>query len=248
MLRRRLFVLVGLLVLSSFLVPSPVGAQSEEEGERTVRVLGEGTVSVPPDKATVRFGVVTRADAPEAARAENAAAARNAMNAVRELGIADSKIRMETLRLQPRREHNPETDAWEEKGYEATRQVVVEADSLDRVPRLVATVVQRGANRLEGIEYGLRDRAPARNEALRQAAQAARDKAHLLARALGAGLGPVRQIDEQNFSFQDPSPRIQRVEASAYQTAADPEPEAYAAGEIEVEARVQVVFGLEPSE
>lgn len=233
-----------ILFVSGFLLAPPTHAQTEDGPERTIHVSGEGTVTAMPDQATVRFGIVSRAEQPEAARTQNAEAAKNAMNAVRELGIPESKMRMETLRLQPRREYNPETETREERGYEATRQVVVELDSLDQLPRLVAEVVQRGANRLEGINYELSDRTATRNEALREAAQSARDKARLLAESLDVEVGPVRQINEQDFSYREPSPRVQMEFAKAAQSDAQAEPDAYAAGEIEVSAQVQVVFEL----
>mgnify|MGYP006285345635 CR=1 FL=1 len=231
------------LLFSMLPVVATVG-QEAPEPDRVVRVSGEGTVRAAPDRATVRFGIVSRAETAEAARSQNAAAAKSAMNAVRELGLAEEKIRMETLRLQPRREYDPETQTHEERGYEATRQVVVELEALEQLPRLVTRVVQRGANRLEGIDYGLQDRTAARNDALRQAAQDARQKAQLLAETLGAALGPVRQIDEQSFGFQPPSPRMEMQFAKSAADAAAPEPDAYAAGEIEVNATVQVTFAL----
>ncbi len=234
-----------LTVLIALLGAAPALAQDAPATDRLVRVSGEGTVRAAPDRATVRFGIVSRAETAEAARRQNAAAAKTAMNAVRDLGVAEEKIRMESLRLQPRREYDPQTQTREERGYEASRQVVVELDTLAQLPRLVTRVVQRGANRLEGIDYGLQDRTAARNDALRQAAQSARDKAQLLAESLGAALGPVRQIDEQSFGYQSPSPRVEMQLAKSAAEDAAPEPDAYAAGEIEVNATVQVTFSLQ---
>jgi uncharacterized protein YggE len=232
-------------VCLGLLVAAPAPAQDAPAADRVVRVSGEGTVRAAPDRATVRFGIVSRAETAEAARRQNAAAAKTAMNAVRKLGVAEEKMRMESLRLQPRREYDPQTQTREERGYEASRQVVVELDTLAQLPRLVTRVVQRGANRLEGIDYGLQDRTAARNDALRQAAQSARDKAQLLAESLGAALGPVRQIDEQSFGYQSPSPRVEMQLAKSAAEDAAPEPDAYAAGEIEVNATVQVTFSLQ---
>lgn len=212
---------------------------------RTVSVSGEGSVTVEPDRAIVRFGIVTQAEEPETARAENATAAGQAMNAVRDLGIPEQQIRVETLRLQPRREYNREKRVYEEHGFEAIRQVVVEVDSLTLLPTLVARVVQQGANRLDGISYDLQDRDAVRNEALEAAATDAREKARLLTETLGAQLGPVRQINERSFDFPRPQPRAFQAEAVAKADAA-PEPDAYAGGEIEVTANVQVAFDLIP--
>lgn len=235
--------LLSIVVGVGVFLAAPEVALGQNGDRSTVNVSGEGTVSAAPDQATVRFGIVTRAETAEAARRRNATAARNAMNAVRELDVAEEDMRMETLRLQPRREYNPDTRQYEERGFEATRQVVVEVDSLAILPQLVANVVQRGANRLEGINYELSNRSEIRDEALRKAALAARDKAELLATTLGARLGPVHRIDEQSFDFREPSPRMAMAKV-ATDEAASGEPEAYAAGEIEVRAQVQVVFNL----
>ena len=235
--------LVGFAFLLSFSVLSPMASYAQDaESARTIRVSGEGTVRVEPDQATVRFGIVTQDDDAEVAREENAEVASRAMNTIRDLGIAERKIRMETLRLQPRREYNRETRNYDQRGYEAVRQVVVEVDDLTQLPTLVTRIVQQGANRLDGINYGVADREAVRNEALAEAAQQARTKAQLLAETLGAQVGPPRQISEQSFDF--PRPAF-RVEAAAMAKAdAAPEPDAYAAGDIEVTASVQVTFDL----
>lgn len=223
----------------------PASAQDSFDDRRTVTVQGEGTVTATPDQAVVRFGIVSEAETAEAARSQNATASRNAMNAVRDLGIAEAKIQMQGLRLQPQREYDRETRSYEERGFEATRQVVVEVDSLDRLPALVTRVVQQGANRLDGIQYELSDREAVRNDALRAAAETARAKAALLAESLGAELSEVLQINEQSFNFPQPMHRAEQSMAKAATAdQAAPEPDAYAAGEIEVSASVQVTFRI----
>ena len=239
--------LMGLLVATGLWGWAGTGAhaQADTTAPRTVSVSGEGSATAEPDRATVRFGVVTQADEAEAAREQNAAAASRAMNTVRELGIPERQIQMETLRLQPRREYNREKRTYEERGFEAIRQVVVEVDSLDLLPTLIARVVQQGANRLDGVRYDVQDRDAVRNEALRAAATNARAKAQLLAETLGVRLGAVRQISEQRFDFPQPQFRALQAEAMA-KADAEPEPDAYAGGEIEVSADVQVTFDLVP--
>lgn len=240
----RTHLLPAALLFACGLVLSSTPAQAQDDARRTVSVSGEGTVRAMPDQAVVRFGIVTQAEEAEAARSQNATEARNAMNAVRELGIPEEDMRMETLRLQPQREYNRKKQTYEEKGFEATRQVVVELDTLDVLPQLIARVVQQGANRLEGVDYQLSNEDEVRNEALRSAAQAARQKAQLLTESLDTSLGDVHQISEQSFNYRTESqPRMMKMSEAA-QADAEAEPEAYAAGEIEVSAQVQVVFEL----
>lgn len=218
-------------------------AQSFDE-HRSISVTGEGIVHAIPDKATVRFGISTKNWDAEKARAENAKLAKEALNIVRELGVEERKIRLETLRLQPLREYNPQTRRPEDKGFEAVRVLVVEVEDLEVLPSLVAGIVQEGANQLNGISYGLKNRESVRNEALTMAVTRAKQKAMLMAATLDAELGEVLKINEQSFSM--PRPFVQMADQSMRMAKAEaaPQPEAYAAGEMEVKAVVQVMFLL----
>src|SRR5690606_36330653 len=192
----------------------------------------------------VRFSIVTRGLDAEVARQQNAAASAEAMNAVRALGIPEERIRMEAFRIEPVREWDERSRQYVEKGLEVVRDVVVEVYDLEKLPALVAEVVQKGANRLHGVSYGLRDRKAARIEALREAVSNAREKAELMASTLGVSLGKVVQINELMFDFPQPYFRMASQEMLAKDAAAAPEPDAYASGEIEVRATVQVLFSI----
>ena len=239
-----LSVILAAAVLLPILGAAPALAQAVDSNRRTISVNGEGIVRVAPDMAVVNFGVATVADDPETARRENAEAARNAMNAVRELGIEERYIRLEMLRLQPNREYDEETRRYVERGFEAIRQVVVEVHDLEMLPTLVAAIVQQGANRLNSVAYELDDRDVARNEALSQAVANAQAKAQVIAAALGEELGDIRQISEQMFDFPMPVFRMEAMQASAKDAAA-PEPEAYAPGQLEVRVTVHAIYEIE---
>lgn len=238
----RKYVAAALVGLSILLSAATSSAQTPpmQPPPRTISVSGEGIARVAPDQAVVRFAVVTQAMDPEAARAQNAEASRNVLNTVRDLGIPERNIRMETLQLQPAREYDPDTQRWRENGFEVTRIVTVDLDDLDALPTLVARVVQEGANRLDGVSYELKNRDEARNQALRAALVNAREKATFMVETLDQSLGEVLTISEQSFDFPHPVMRFDQ----AMMKEAMPEPEAYAPGEIEVRAVVNVVFGL----
>lgn len=246
--RTSCFLLPVLAAVVIGMAPTRVAAQHEAhhmvDTRRTVTVSGEGIVEVMPDMAIVRFGIATVADDPEEARRQNAEAASRAMNAVRALGIEDRYIRLETLRLQPHREWVNDERRYIESGFEAVRVVTVEIHDLDLLPTVVAEVVQQGANRLEQVTYDLEDRDDARNEALRSAVSNAREKAQLIANSLEERIGPVQSIVEQSFDFPRPMVDLRSDMMEARMEAA-PEPDAYAAGQIEVRVNVQASFLLE---
>ncbi|MEM8485136.1 MAG: SIMPL domain-containing protein [Bacteroidota bacterium] len=233
--------LTTLLLISAVVPSGTVTAQAFEE-YRSITVSGEGIVDAIPDMATVRFGISTKNWNPEKARAKNAEVSKNALNVVRDLGIEERKIRLATLRLQPIREYNPQTRKPEDKGFEATRELVVEIEDLEMLPALIAGIVQEGANRLNGISYGLQDRENVRDKALVMAMTRAKSKATLMAASLDAELGGVWKITEQSFSMPRPVVHMADHNVRLAKAEAAPEPEAYAAGEMEVRAVVQVTF------
>ena len=246
-MKRLPFNIKALLIFLFLIASTNPNSMAQAAGpiQRTISVSGEGKLFVVPDKATVRFGIVSRHDDPEEARRQNAETSRDAMNAVRELGIEERKLRLESLRLQPVREYNPQTRRPEDKGFEASRELVVEIEDLEVLPVLISQIVQKGANRLNGVNYGLKDRDQVRDEALQLAVTRARDKARLMVQTLDVALGEVLSIQEQSFSM--PMPRMRMADQPmmmAKAEAAAPEPAAYAAGEVEVSAVVQVSFFL----
>ncbi len=239
------FLATTLLLIIQLVSVDTTMAQTENDAGSSITVSGEGVVQAIPDKATVRFGIVTLHDDPEQARSRNASVSKETMNVVRDLGIEERKLRLAALRLQPVREYNPQTRRSEDKGYEAVRELVVEIVDLEMLPDLITRVIQKGANRLNGVMYGLQDRDAVRDEALVLAVTRAKEKAHLMASTLGTELGDVLRINEQSFSMPTPMVRMadQPMMMSKAEAAA-PEPEAYAAGEMEVRAVVQVSFKL----
>lgn len=232
-------VLVGLL---SRAVPD-TNAQVVQERYSTIRVIGEATASAAPDKATLRFGIVTLHEDPEEARRLNAEASRRAMNVVRTLIDDERRLRLESLRLQPAREYDPEGRRYVDLGFEAVRDVVVDVRDLEVLPTLVARIVQEGANRLHGVSYELQDQDEVQHVALERAIDNARAKAEIMASALGVVVGRVLTVAEQDGGRPIPLMRDTMMEYAAAR-AAEPEPEAYAPGDIEVRKTVEVVFAI----
>lgn len=229
--------LLAALTLLFFALPESVQAQDRTN---TISVSGRAEIRTAPDMATVRFGIVTHDELPGVARERNAQASSEAMNAVRALGVEEGDMRLESLQLAPRREYDPDRRVYREDGFEATRRVEVIVRDLDALPDLIAAIVDQGANRLDGIQYGLADRDAAELEALTKAAKRARVKAEAIAAELGAGIGSVLQISEQGVAV--PQPRVQMEMAMAKDAGGTPD--AFAPGEMTVSASVTVIFSL----
>lgn len=226
--------LPAFLVLTAAVSAQPV-VQTPALEPQTVTVSGEGVVSAPPDRAVVRLGVVTEAPtAAEALRQHEEDVAR-VLTRVRQFGIPDRQIEIDALQLgENYRDRGPE-------GYRAYRIVSVTTDSLRIVPELVASVVEEGANRLDGVAYTLRSAAEYRNRALDEAMTQARAKAERMATAAGAELGEVISIQERTVTPYNPS-AIYPTSADAVRVEA--QPGAYSTGSSHVQAGVVVRYRL----
>lgn len=220
-------------------------AQVDRHVQNTVTVTGNGSVMTRPDRATVYFSVVSEHRDPKETRRMNEETARGVVSAVREMGIEESKIQLQALRLQPLREFDPQTRQYIEKGYAAVRQLKVELANIDQLPDLVSTVVDQGANRLDRVFYDIKDEDSYKDQALVKAVTRARNKAEIMAENLGVEVGSVLEIEEMNMS--DPFP-VLRSEPRATVVTAKSEgasgQDAFSAGEIEVQAAVRVVFRI----
>jgi uncharacterized protein len=230
---------LALLALAPILI-SPL-AHAQDVVPRTVTVTATDTVRVAPDRVSVRFAIVTRAQQPEAARQQNESASSNVLQAVRALNVPDRQIQVQSVRLSEEVEYRQGRRV--RIGFIARRDVQVILDDMDRLPQVIAAVVQEGATELGGISYDIRDRRAQEDEALRRAASRARQKADVLATSLGTSVRAVYAVAESGTSF--PTPRPEMAYARMEMDMAQAEPAAYAAGELEVRATLTVIFELE---
>ncbi len=226
------------LLALSLVLASTASAQWAPGGltPNTITVTGEGIVSAPPDRAVVRLGVLTQGGTAAAALRQHEDDMARVLQEVRGFGIADRQISIEALNLGDFYGPNGPD------GYQAFRIVAVTVDSLRIVPDLIASVVESGANRLDGVQYTLRDATPYQERALDRAMETARAKAERLATAAGRTLGAVAAIQEQGVGIVQP---YERFASNAIAVVSDEaEPGAYSAGSSQVRGAVVVQYVL----
>ena len=231
--------LLGLMLL---VTPILSAAQDSPPEKRIVTVRGEAKRNVTPDQAVVNFSIVTRSKDPSLARSLNAEAGSKAVRAVEAAGVPSKAIRLQNLMLTPAREWDPDTRTYNELGYDVSRSVEVTIDDLEIVADVVVGVVESGANRLDGVRYGLKSETEIRTQVLADAVTSAKARAEAMVAALGAELGDVQTINEEGMSFPTPYYGAERM---MVQKASADEAEAMPAGEIEVSATVAVTFTIQ---
>lgn len=222
--------------------PLPLPARAAaQEGPPSITVHGEGTIEVDPDRASVRLGVESQAATAREAQAETNRIAAAILAAVRDLGVPEEAIRTSRLDLFP--VYAPPAERGDEPqvtGYRAANTVTVELADLTRVGPVIDASIAAGANRVDGVEFGLRDTARARAEALAAAVDDAHGKAVAIAAALGVGLGGVLETVEGGVSAP-PVPMFERMQASVVQEAPTP----VSTGRVRVTASLTVRYGID---
>lgn len=230
------------------LLLAPLCAIAQTPSPPFLTVNGNGSVSVEPDQAYVRIGVETEAASARDAQRETNRVGTAILNAVRELDIAPEAVQTSRLQLTPVYERTPprEERAPRVVGYRATNTVSVRLWDLSRIGPVVDAAIAAGANRIEGIELGLRDDGAARRLALSAAVEDAREKAQTIARTLDVTLGPVLEIIDHGISV--PPLAFREAGGAMALQAATP----ISTGEVTVSASLMIRYridsGAEPAE
>jgi uncharacterized protein len=104
--------------------------------------------------------------------------------------------------------------------------------------------LKAGGNQVEGVQFGLRNDLPSREEAIKQAVQEARSKAQAMADALRVNLVEVLEASEAGISvvpFAEAgfAPRLAVAAAADTSTPVSP-------GQIQVNANVTIRFRIAP--
>lgn len=237
-----------LLPAGPALAQSVAAAPVVAVGNSVLTVTAEGRSTRTPDLAVFSAGVTTQAPTASAALAENAARMNAVIAALRKAGIAERDVRTNTLSVSPVY-GQPRADA---EGaierqpvivaYQATNQVEVRQRKLAEYGRVIDTLVNAGANQVNGPDFRLDDPDAATDEARAAAMKTARARAELYARAAGLRVVRVLTISEAG-GWQPPVP-VMYARAEKMMAAAAPSP--VAAGELDLSANVTVTYELAP--
>lgn len=238
MIRRTL-----LLVGWTFLWCGPLQGQTPDPPPPSLTVSGSGEVSADPDIAVLRLGIESQAATAREAQIETNRVANAILDTLGALGIPSRDIQTAQLRLYP--VYEADRPGPQERpqprlvGYRAANTVSVELADLARIGSAVDAAIGAGANRVDGLELGLRDDAGARERALTAAVEDARAKAAAIAGALGARLLGVLEVNEQGVSV----PLMRLRDAGGFVEMQESTP--VSTGQITVTAAIMVRYRLE---
>jgi uncharacterized protein len=211
--------------------------------ERHVSVVGHAASAQAPDFAEIAVGIEAKGASAAAALDAASKAVAGVSALAREAGVPDADIGTAAVTLHPatRTVTRPGGGVTEEPdGYAAGNVVRLRLADMGKLGDLLRRTVEGGANRIDGITFGLRDPDAVVARLQTDAARDARTRAAALAGAVGAKLGPLCTL---NALGGDAPPMALRAMAAPSPKA---RPVPVEAGTIESRASVTAVFALEP--
>ncbi|OBY24486.1 SIMPL domain-containing protein [Leisingera sp. JC1] len=174
-------------------------AANETVPPRQITVNGESTLQVPPELATITLGVTEEAEEAAAAMAAVSEAMRAVITRLKESGIAAEDLQTQQISMRPVWSQDRSYDSGGQReitGFEASNTLMVRVRDLDGLGPVLDKVLAAGANRFQGLSFGVSDPAAVIDQIRGEAVKDAIRKAQQLADAAGMDLGPVRSISE----------------------------------------------------
>lgn len=234
--------LLGGTALAQGPAPAPAVDASAKEGQLTV--TGTARVQRSPDYLEVSVGLFEDAATAGEAQARALAAMSKVVGAVKALGLSGVELQTQAVRLDARFGRAREGEESKIIGYRGEIGLRVRTSDLKAAARIIDAGIKAGANRVGGVEFGLRELIGAREEALKLAMAAAKRKAAVMADGLGVRLGRVVTAGEQSTRFGG-GQMVQNYFLGAEADGPAGE-DAFEEGKVEVTAEVSVTFAVEP--
>lgn len=193
-----------------------------------------------PDIASISTGVVTQAADANAAVRANAVQMDKVMIAIRAAGIAERDIQTSGISLNPQYKYVDNTPPTI-TGYEANNTVSIKVRDLSKLGKVLDTLVQQGANQVNGPSFEVDKPDEAYDEARVSALKKAQARAKTYADALGLKVRRIVSISEGGGgNFPRPMPMVRMMSAGA----AMEKDTSIAPGETTLSANIEVVFEL----
>lgn len=225
-------------VTSSKISPSSSIAATQDSSEissETIIVQGVGAISVSPDWAVIKLGVEQEANTVEKAQAATAKAINNIKASLLENGVEEKHIRTTNFNVYPNYRYDNDGNRTLQ-GYTVRHMLSVEHGEIDQVGKLVDGATAAGANRIDSVQFTLKDQSSLEIEALEEAMNHAQAKAEALAKTANKQIVTAQHIVENNNNFSNTYVRMAALES------ADTAGTVIEAGQIEIVKNITVTY------
>ena len=233
--------LVVAMAAAALLAYCPLASADEKPAERSIEVQGHGESRATPDTAMLDLAIETHGSTAEEAATQNADLSQKVVKALKDKLGDKGKIWTGGYNLFPIYEEHQTPDHAKIIGYRAENSISVETGALDVLGTLIDTAIGAGANRVNSLNFSLRDDSNARGDAIGKASKDAQAQAQALSNALGVKLKKI--VTASTVSQVRPMPVYAR--AMAMPMAAEGAPTPVSPGEVTVPATVSLTYEIE---
>lgn len=198
-------IIVGICVLTMLgltfftggnMMPTQSYAADEASDVRVVSVQGTGEVTVKPDMATINIGVQTEDVDAAKAQSENAVLMDKINKAIKALGVKEDELQTSQYNIYKNRNYG---EMNEEEYYVVSNTLTVTVNDIDKVGDIIDASSKAGANRINSINFGVKDEAKYYQEALKNAMSSAKGKATTIMATFGKKPGLPYNVSEANY-------------------------------------------------
>lgn len=225
---------------ASPITPAPLPS-SQPQGARTIEVTGSGEAHVAPDVASLNLAIETHAATAQQSAGQNAALAQKVVDALTKKLEGKGKVWTGGYSLYPEYNEPRPNEKPVVTGYRAENSITVETGEIGMLGGLIDTAIEAGANRINFLNFTLRDESQARSQAIALAAKDAQAQADSLAKSLGVRLGPVVKATTEAESRPMPVSRMGAMGMSASMGAPTP----VQPNEVTVPATVSITYQIQ---
>jgi hypothetical protein len=217
-----------------------IGDPGGNSNVRTIQVNGNGEAHAAPDYASLNLAIETHAKTAAEAASRNAALAQKINQALVQKLAGKGKVSTGGYSLDPEYNNPQPNQRPTIEGYQAQNSITVETAALDLMGPLIDTAIAAGANRVNSLDFSLRDNTKARHDAIADASKDAQAQAQALAASLQVKLGPIISASTESESRPVPVMAMARMNAMASSAPTPVNP-----GEISVPATVSLTYAIE---
>jgi len=231
-------VVILTLPLTVFAISASAQGTPNTPAQRIIAVDGTGEARTSPDYAELSVAIETTGTTAEEAANRNAALAEKVTAALKSKLGDKGKISTGGYSLNPEYDQRPGREKPAITGYSAQNSLTVATGTLNLVGALIDSAISAGANRVNYLNFSVKDDVKARTEAITIATRDAKAQADALASALGVKLGKV--VKATTLAEARPIPMQRMAMAMATKASTPVEP-----GEVTVSATVSLTFEIE---
>jgi uncharacterized protein len=184
-----------LCLLAAFLAAAGC-AVAAEPGSTEITANGTGSISLPPDLATVSAAVETYAASANDAISSNNRIYERVVNSLTGMGIAraDVSLAYYNVNYNPRPPAPSPNPSGERYGYTVSRSFAVKVRNMSNAGSVSDACLAAGATAINGVSFGLSDTGAARAQAIAKAEADARANADSLARNASLRIVSIKSI------------------------------------------------------